>query len=118
MGLLDNLMAELGPDFDVANLAAKLGLSREQVVQAVRALAVAHPQAGDTVATAADATGLAPDLLQQIVAQVGGEGSLGRYAALVQEQAGGLLAGLDRDGDGNPINDLGKLAGGLFGGKP
>lgn len=117
MGMLDGLLAQLGPNFDVANLATKLGIGKEQVEQAVHALASAHVQPSDTVQAAAQQTGLAPDLLQQIVGHIGGEGSLGRYASLIQEQAGGLLGGLDKDGDGNPLNDIAGLAGGLFGGK-
>ena len=116
MGMLDCLLAQLGPDFDLANLGSKVGLSKEQVEQAVQALGVAHPQPGDTVQAAAQQTGLAPDVLQQIVGHIGGEGSLARFAQLIQQQGGGLLGGLDRDGAGNPINDIAGLAGGLFGG--
>lgn len=117
MGMLDGLLAQLGPDFDLANLGTKLGLSKEQVEQAVQALGAAHPQPGDTVQTAAAQTGLSTDLLQQIVGHIGGEGSLGRFAQLIQAQGGGMMSALDRDGDGNPINDIAGLAGGLFGGK-
>ncbi|MBX9880499.1 MAG: hypothetical protein K2X73_00855 [Sphingomonas sp.] len=117
MGMFDGLLAQLGPDFDLANLGTKLGLSKEQVEQAVQALGVAHPQPGDTVQAAAAQTGLAPDVLQQIVGHIGGEGSLGRFAQMLQEQGGGVMGMLDRDGDGNPLNDIAGLAGGLFGGK-
>ena len=94
MGLLDGLLGQLGSNVDVANLAARVGLSPEQVEQAVHALGVAHPQPGDTVQTAAAQTGLPQDQLQQIVAHLGGEGGLGRFASLLGEQGGGVLGGL------------------------
>lgn len=126
MGMLDGLLAQLGPNFDIANMAAKVGLSPEQAEAAVHALGVAHPQPGDTVETAAASTGIAPDILQQIVGHIGGEGSLANFASMLGGAGGsagsggmmGQVAGmLDRDGDGNPLNDIAGLAGGLFGGK-
>ena len=63
-------------------------------------------------------TGLPLDKLQEIIGQIGGEGSLGRFAQMVQQDGGaGILGALDRDGDGNPLNDLGGIAGSLFGKK-
>ena len=61
----------------------------------------AHPEPGDTVSTAAANTGLPADILQQIVGQIGGEGSLGRFASMMTEGGAGNL--------------LGGLASGLFG---
>ena len=58
------------------------------------------------------------DKLQEIIGHIGGEGSLGRFAQMVQQDGGaGILGALDRDGDGNPLNDLGGIAGSLFGKK-
>lgn len=108
MGMLDGLLAQLGPDFDIANLAAKVGLTKEQVETAVHALGKAHPEPGDTVQTAAASTGLPADILQQIVGHIGGEGALANFATMIS-------SALDKDGDGNPINDLAGLAGSLFG---
>ena len=47
------------------DLAAKVGLSPEQVEQAVAALGQAHNQEGDTVTTAANETGLPAGKLQE-----------------------------------------------------
>lgn len=96
MGLLDGLLSQVTDNVDITNLAAKVGLDPAQVEQAVTALAQAHPQPGDTVAQAAETTGLSSDTLQQIVGHIGGEGALGRFASLLREQGGGLggLAGL------------------------
>jgi len=101
MGLLDGLLGQVAGNVDVQNLAAKVGLTPEQVEQAVTALGQAHPQPGDTVATAADQTGLPQEALEQIVAHIGGEGALGKFAGLLEQQGGGL----------------GGMLGGLFGDK-
>jgi hypothetical protein len=101
MGLLDGLLGQVAGNVDIANLAEKVGLPHDQVEQAVAALAHAHPQPGDTVSQASQTTGLSTDVLQQIVGHIGGEGSLGQFASLIESQ-GGLSA-------------LGGLASGLFG---
>jgi hypothetical protein len=103
MGLLDGLLKQVAEHVDVDNLAAKIGLTPEQVEAAVQALGHAHPEPGDTVSMAAANTGLPIDKLTEIVEQIGGEGALGRFASLLTEQ-GGSAAG----------NILGDLAGGLF----
>ncbi len=90
MGLLDGLLGQVAGNVDIQNLAAKVGLTPEQVEQAVTALGAAHPQPGDTVQTAAEQTGLPQGTLQEIVGHIGGEGALGRFASLLGEQQGGL----------------------------
>jgi len=119
MSLLDGILGQVSQNVDISNLAAKVGLSPEHVEQAVQALAHHHPLAGDTAEGAAASTGLPVDKLQEIIGHIGGEGALGQFAALLQSQGGasGLLGALDKDGDGNPLNDLGSLASGLFGKK-
>jgi hypothetical protein len=115
MGMLDGLLGQMAGNVDVKNLAEKVGLSPDMAEQAITALGQAHAAPGDTVETAAAQTGVAPDILQQIVGHIGGEGALGHFASLLQGgAAGGLMGMLDRDGDGNPLNDLGGLAGGLL----
>jgi hypothetical protein len=99
--MLDGLLSQVTENVDVANLAAKVGISEEQAEAAIAALGKAHPEPGDTVENAAAATGLPSSVLQQIVGHIGGEGSLAQFASLLQENGGA---------DGI----LGKL-GGLFG---
>lgn len=115
MGMLDGLLGQIAGNVDVKNLAEKVGLSPEMAEQAITALGQAHAAPGDTVETAAAETGVAPDVLQQIVGHIGGEGSLAQFATLLQGGgAGGLMGMLDKDGDGNPLNDLGGVASGFL----
>jgi hypothetical protein len=90
MGMLDGLLGQLGGNFDVASLAAKVGLSQEQVTSAMSALGQAHPEPGDTIETAAANTGLPNDKLQEIVGHVGGESGLGKIAEMLGGQGGGI----------------------------
>jgi hypothetical protein len=106
MGMLDGLLSQITGNMDVANLATKVGISPEQAEAAVNALGMAHPEPGDTVATAAANTGLSPDILQQIVGHIGGEGSLSQYAQMIS----------GAQGEGGIMNTLGGLASGLMGG--
>lgn len=107
MSILDGLLGQINSNVDVQNLAAKVGITPEQAEAAITSLAQQHTQPGDTVEGAAAETGLDQGVLSQIVGHIGGEGSLGQFASLLQ---GG--------GEGGGIMDkLGGLAGGLFGGK-
>lgn len=89
MGILDGLLSQLGGDnADVANLAAKVGLSPEHVEMAVQALAKFHPMDVDTAEGASAETGIPTDKLQEIIGHIGGEGALGRYASMLQGEGG------------------------------
>jgi len=88
MSFLDSILGQVTDSATVQNLAAKVGLSPEEVEQAVAALGQAHAQEGDTVQTASEATGLSSDKLNEIVQQIGGEGSLGRFASLLEGEGG------------------------------
>jgi len=89
MGILDSLLSQLGGDnADVANLAAKVGLSPEHVEMAVQALAKFHPMDVDTAEGASAETGIPTDKLQEIIGHIGGEGALGRYASMLQGEGG------------------------------
>jgi hypothetical protein len=117
MSILNNIFGQIGQHVDVANMAQSLGISPELAEKAITALGVAHQEEGDTVAGAAAKTGLDEGTLSQIVNQIGGEGSLGEFARTLKDhpQASGLLGMRDRDGDGNPLNDILGNVGGLFG---
>ena len=88
MSLLDSILGQVSDGATIQNLAAKVGLSPEQVESAVAALGQAHAQEGDTVQTASEATGLPTDKLNEIVNHIGGEGALGRFASLIGGDAG------------------------------
>lgn len=105
MSIFDGILKNIGgaPD-DVVNLATKVGLDPKMVEQAISALGRTHQLEGDTVELAAEKTGLSPDVLGQIVDAIGGEGSLSNFATI-----------LDRDGHGNPVDDIIDMAKGLFG---
>ena len=107
MSLLDGILKNIGgaPD-DVANLAAKVGIDPAMAEKAIAALGQSHQMEGDTVELASAKTGLDAGVLGQIVEQIGGEGSLSSFASMI-----------DRDGDGNPLNDIADIASGLFGKK-
>ena len=96
MSLLDGILGQVSGSATVQNLAAKVGMSPEQVEQAIAALGQAHASEGDTVQTAAEQTGLPQDKLQEIVGHLGGEGALGRFASLLQGdgEAGGILSSI------------------------
>lgn len=104
MSMFDSILGQLGGTQKLGAIAAQLGISEEQVRQGMAALGSAHPQPGDTVASAAASTGLSPDILNQLMERIGGEGALAQVSQMI-----------DRDGDGNPINDIAGLAGKLFG---
>jgi hypothetical protein len=117
MSLFDSILSQVSGNVDVANLAAKVGIDPAMAQKAIAALSSAHAEPGDTVETAAASTGLDSGVLSQIVSHIGGEGSLGQFAQMLSAnpQAASLLGGLDKDGDGNPLNDLAGMAKGLFG---
>jgi hypothetical protein len=105
MSILDGILKNIGgaPD-DVVNLAKQVGLDPAMVEQAIATLGRTHQLDGDTVTLAAEKTGLSPDILNKIVGAIGGEGSLTHFASMI-----------DKDGDGNPLDDLMGMAKGLFG---
>ena len=117
MSAFDSIFSQLSSNVDVGNLAAKVGLDPAMAEKALAALGQAHAAPGDTVQTAAARTGLDAGVLQQVIGQIGGEGSLGEFSRMLHDhpQAQSLLGLLDRDGDGNPLDDIAGMAKGLFG---
>ena len=119
MGLLDGILGQIGGgNLDVGAIARKVGIDPATAESAIAALGKAHNEPGDNVESASQQTGLNLDTLSQIVGHLGGEGALGQLAGALQNNSqvlssiGGML---DRDGDGNPINDILGMASGLFG---
>ncbi|WP_271077405.1 hypothetical protein [Aurantiacibacter sp. MUD61] len=88
----------------VKNMADKLGIDQETAEKAIAALTEGHQAEGDTVDVAADKSGIDKGILSQVMEHVGGEGSLN-----------GFMQMLDKDHDGNPLNDVAGMAGKLFG---
>ena len=117
MSILNSIFGQFGQQVDIANMAEKIGIDPALAEKAVVALGQSHQEAGDTLEGAAAKTGLDNGVLGQIVEHIGGEGSLGEFARTLQDhpQASSLLGLLDRDGDGNPLNNIAGMAKGLFG---
>jgi len=106
VALFDQLLGAAQNHPTVKNMADKLGIDAAQAERAIAALGEAHHEEGDTVGLAAQKTGLDAGVLQQVVEQIGGEGSLAKFAQI-----------LDQDGDGNPFDDIAGFASNFFGRK-
>lgn len=98
VSLLDSILGQVSESATVQNLAAKVGLTPKQVEEAVGALSQAHVAEGDTVTAAAEETGLPANILNEIVDHIGGEGSLGKFASILESEGGltGMLGGLKK----------------------
>lgn len=117
MSILDGILQQVGSEGAVRGIAEKFGIDPSLAEKAVAALGQAHPEPGDTIESAASQTGLDSGTLGRIVEQLGGDDALGRISEQLKNhpQAGGIMEMLDRDGDGNPLNDIAGFAGKLFG---
>ncbi len=113
MGLLDGI---LGGQVDIANMAGQLGIDPGMAEKAVAALGQSHQEPGDTATLAAQKTGLDLGTVQQVIAAIGGEGSLAQFATQITSNPQ-VMALLDRDGDGQVVDDIANLASGFFGKK-
>lgn len=105
MSMFDDLMGNLG---GLEAIAGKIGLEPAQM-QALMTEIGGKIASGETnvaaLATTAAEHGVSADKLQELMGQFDGpEAIMGKL--------GGMF---DRDGDGNPLNELGGLAKGLFG---
>lgn len=105
MSMFDGIIGNLG---GLQAIADKIGLQPEQM-QALMAEIGSKISSGNTdisaLASTAAEHGVSADKLQELLGQFGGAGGL-------MGSLGGLF---DKDGDGNPLNELGGLAKGLFG---
>jgi ATP phosphoribosyltransferase regulatory subunit HisZ len=116
MGMLDEVLGQLGGS-DVGAIAEKFGLPPELAEKAVAALGQSQAEPGDTIAGAAAKTGIDAGTLGQIADQLGGEAGLEKLNGLIKDNPAlsGIASMLDRDGDGNPLDDMLGMAKGLFG---
>lgn len=108
MSMFDGILGNLGSPGNLQAVADKLGLPADKM-QALLTEIGAKIGSGETsVAALADTAaehGVSADGLQELLAQFGGpEAILGKLGAM-----------FDKDGDGNPLNELSGLAKGLFG---
>ena len=106
MSMLDALAGPIGGQIAGA-VASRMGIPPALAQTAIAALTRAHPQPGDTVQEASQQTGIAPDMLSQIMGHLGGEAGLGQLSNVAQGQT---------SADGLP-GGLGGLLGGLLGGR-
>lgn len=106
MGLFDSILGQVSGNPTVTNMAEKFGIDPEMAAKAVAALGEAHQDQRDTIEVAQEKTGMDADMLGQIRDAIGGEGSLAKFAAMI-----------DQDGDGNPLDEIAGFAKGLFGKK-
>lgn len=110
MSILDGLLGQ------VDDIAAKLGLPADQAKTMLSGLTEQLRNGGDVTQVLGETAakfGVSPDTLQSLT---GPDGPLGGLMAKLGG-ADGMLSGLDKDGDGNPLNDIADMAKGLFGGK-
>jgi hypothetical protein len=100
MDVMNGILSQVSGNARVQNLAAKVGLSPEQVQQAIAALAKAHANgaanADQSVDAAHQQTGLPRDKLHQIVGQIGGEGALSKVSSMLPEGGGGLMGSVSK----------------------
>ena len=105
MGMFDEMMGNFG---GLEAIAGKMGLSAEQM-QGLMTEIGGKIASGDTnvaaLASVAAEHGVSADKLQELLGSFGGPEA-------IMSQLGGFF---DKDGDGNPLNELGGLAKGLFG---
>ena len=117
-GMLDAILRQVAGSPDtVAQIAQKVGIDPGLAEKAVAALGKSHAEPGDTVELAAQKADLDVGKLSDVLTQLGVEGVLGDLAGKLDAnpQLLGILDMLDRDGDGNPLDDIAGMAKGLFG---
>jgi len=114
-GILDGL----GGNLD--ELGARFGISPDQIKSVTDTLG-AKLQGGvgqtQAIADAAGEHGLSLEKLQGVLAGLGGTGALEKLGLDPNGDILGQVTGfLDKDGDGNALDDLADMAKGFFGGK-
>lgn len=120
MGMLDGLPGAASK-IDLGAIASQLGMSPEELMRGGEALlsrlAGGGQDAAGAAAGASAATGIPLDKLQALLPLLAAQFGEGGVQALLAQLAGegGLLAGLDKNKDGNPLDDIAGMAKGLFG---
>jgi hypothetical protein len=136
---VNDIIAKIGGNDLVKGLADKAGVGADQAQSVAGDLLTHAKETGgnllDSAKAIAEKTGLPLDKVEGIAAGLGTTltekaGALGDQAQdmlggvmakLNESPIGGVLKGLDKDGDGNPLNDVADAAknalGGLFGKK-
>lgn len=103
MSMFDNILGNLD------DIAGKLGLPADKVQSLAEAVQAKLAAGGDQLAGLTDVArehGVSLDSVKGLLANAG-EGAQGML--------GKITGALDKDGDGNPLNDLGGMVKGLFG---
>ena len=103
--MFDSIIGKLG---GLEAVAAQIGVTPEQMQALMREIAAKIGSGETSVAALAETAaehGVSADKLQQLMGSFGGpEAIMGQLGSL-----------FDRDGDGNPANELSGIAKGLFG---
>ena len=123
MSMLDGILNQLGGVVNLDEIAGKVGMTTDELKQGGESLfskLSSGENPAEAVQQAAAETGLDASKLQELLPSLaekfGMDGQDGLLSKLTGE--GGLLSGvtgfLDRDADGNPINDVTDMIGGFF----
>ena len=123
MSMLDGILGQLGGALNLDDLAGKIGMTTDELKQGGEALfskLSSGENPAEAVQQAAAESGVDASKLQELLPSIaekfGMDGQDGLLSKLTGE--GGMLSSvtgfLDRDGDGNPINDVTDMIGGFF----
>lgn len=124
MSLLEKIMDKLPENFSIDDIAEKAGMTAEEAKKGGEALfaklrdgsmdqmTAIREAAAEAGVDAEKLKGLLPALAEK--AGLDGEGSLMDKLTGKDGLLGKATSFLDRDGDGNPIDDLTKMAKGFF----
>ncbi len=124
MGLLDNALGMLPDNVNLDSLAEKVGMSADELKSSGEALFTKLQDGGVDKATAikeaAAEAGVDAEKLKGLMPAMAEKAGLDGEGGLMEKLGGedgilGKVGGfLDRDGDGNPLNDITDMAKGFF----
>lgn len=122
---IQEIITQLGGADGLKDLGAKFGLNPDDALKAAHGL-LEHANAGDPAAVtqaAAAKTGIdvgaLGGMLPGLMGMLGGAGGIAEQFSkqLSAGPLGGVMSMIDKDKDGNVVEDIIDLAGGLFGKK-